>query len=55
MASIFHSQDLVHYYVGSPGGILSISPYPAGVYVVRIRVEDPTEPVDLHVSVKPWP
>jgi hypothetical protein len=55
MASSFYVLEHVHISANKPGGYLAIKPYPAGVYVVRVRVDSPTSSVDLHVSVGPWP
>jgi hypothetical protein len=46
-----------HVYVqaGVPKIRVLPDPYPAGVYVVRVRVVEPTQPVDLHMGIQPWP
>jgi hypothetical protein len=55
MASSFFYGSPVYVQSGKPQILLLSSPYPVGVYVVRVRVVEPIEPVDLHMSVGPWP
>jgi hypothetical protein len=55
MASIYFLQAYRHVEPGITKVIMDLAPVPAGVYVVRVRVREPSEPVAMHVSVKPWP
>lgn len=55
MASTFYYNPYGGIRVENSYGLLLLDPYPAGVYVVRVRVIEPTGPVDLHMSLAPWP
>jgi hypothetical protein len=55
MASSFFEFQFVYIQAGVPKMYLLLDPYPAGVYVVRVRVVESTQPVDLHMSIQPWP
>lgn len=55
MASSFFEFQYVYVQASAPKIYLLLDPYPAGVYVVRVRVVEPTQAVDLHMSIQPWP
>lgn len=55
MASSFFYATHVYVQAGVPQVLLLSTPYVPGVYVVRVRVDDPTERVDLHMGIEPWP
>jgi hypothetical protein len=53
-SSIFYAPH-IYIQAGVPKIRVLPDPYPAGVYVVRVRIVEPTQPVDLHMSIQPWP
>ena len=54
MISNFYYDSFVYIQADKPEIHLLLAPDPAGVYVVRVRVVETTEPVDLHMSVETW-
>lgn len=56
MASTSYALEFVNLQAHVPQEfIYAVNPLSPGVYVVRVRIMESTEPVDLHVSVGSWP